>query len=66
MPPQDYASYIAAILGIPNVRVPVSKRIAIQTCSMPSIFHAEAWRYYQGLTTEYFFLTDLTIKLKGN
>ena len=66
MPPQDYASFIAAILGIPARNIPVSRRIKITTCSMPSIFHAEAWRMYQGLTTEYFFLTDLTIKLKGN
>lgn len=56
----EYLSFILAILVV-NTRhfVPLDRRIRITTVSMPSIFHAEAWRQYQGLAREYMNLSFL-------
>lgn len=59
----EYLSFILAILVV-NAPVPLDRRIRILTCSMPSIFHAEAWRQYQGLAREYMNLTFLMEVMK--
>lgn len=61
----EYLSYILAILVV-NTRhhVPLQNRIRIKSVSMPSIFHSQAWREYQGLAREYMHLTFLTNSLK--
>lgn len=59
----EYSSYIACILGMPYP-IPHIRRIPINTISAPSIFHARAIRYYNGLSLEYRNLFMLTERMR--
>ena len=60
----NYASFIAAILGMEFPSVPHHKRVLISTIGAPSIFHAQAIREHNKRVILSFKLFELTEQLK--